>query len=332
MLRFGYKLMSEEHGPRALVENARRAEQLGFDFVAISDHFFPWLEAQGHSPFAWSVLGAIASQTERIGIATAVTCPTFRYHPAIVAQAAATLAVLAEGRFTLGLGSGELLNEHVVAPRWPSIGVRHEMLREAIEIIRKLFDGELHSFRGEHFELEEARLYDVPGEPPAILVAAGGRQAATLAAESGDGLIATQPDAQLVRAYRDAGGAGPCYAEASLCYAADEEQAEKTLLETHRFGVLDWNVLPELPGPESFEAATRTARAEDLTDSTPVGPDVERHVESLRKYVEAGFDHVVVTPIGPDQDAFFGFWESELRPRLDRLREERKGAASRKPS
>jgi len=323
MPSFGYKLMSEEHGPRALVENARRAERLGFDFVAISDHFFPWLDAQGHSPFAWSVLGAIAAQTERIGIATAVTCPTFRYHPAIVAQAAATVAVLSDGRFSLGLGSGELLNEHVVAPRWPSVGVRQAMLGEAIEIIRKLFDGERHSFRGDHFELEEARLYDLPDEPPPILVAAAGRQAAALAAEKADGLFATQPDAKLVRAYRDAGGEGPCYAEASLCYAADEEQAEKTLLETHRFGVLDWNVLPELPGPEAFESASRTARAEDLTDSTPIGPDVERHVEGLRKYVEAGFDHVVVTAIGPDQDAFFGFWESELRPRVERLRGKR---------
>ena len=319
-LRFGYKLMSEEHGPRELVRNARRAERLGFDFVALSDHYFPWLDAQGHAPFAWSVLGAIAATTERIGITTAVTCPTFRYHPAIVAQAAATVAVLAEGRFSLGLGSGERLNEHVVAPRWPRVAVRQEMLGEAIEIIRKLFDGGLHSFHGEHFELEEARLYDLPPEPPPILVAAGGPRSAKLAAEKGDGLFGTEPEAGLVDAYREAGGRGPRYAEAPLCYAADEREAQKTLEQFHRWGVFDWKVLPELPGPAAFDAASRVADVDSLAESIPTGPDVERHLARIRAYVDAGFDHVVLNAIGPDQDAFLAFFAAELAPRLERMR------------
>ena len=315
-LRLGYKLMSEEHGPRTLVENAKRAERLGFDFVAISDHFFPWVDAQGHAPFAWSVLGAIAASTTSLKLATAVTCPTFRYHPAIVAQAAATLGVLSQGRFTLGLGSGELLNEHVVAPRWPSVGVRQAMLGEALDIIRKLFDGEKHSYRGQYFELEEARLYDVPERPPKIVVAAGGRQAAALAGEKADGLVATQPDAKLIQAYREAGGAGPLYVEVGLCYAESEAAALATVKELHAWSALGWPVLPEIPLPAGFESATRHVRAEDLADTLPVGPDVERHLTAIREHIDAGYDHIVLSQVGPDQEAFFGFFEKELAPRL----------------
>ncbi len=317
-LKLGYKLMSEEHGPRTLVENAKRAERLGFDFVAISDHFFPWVDAQGHAPFAWSVLGAIAASTTSIELATAVTCPTFRYHPAIVAQAAATVGVLSGGRFTLGLGSGERLNEHIVAGGWPSIGVRQAMLGEALEIIRKLFDGEKHSYRGDHFELEDARLYDVPERPPRIAVAAGGRQSATLAGEKADALIATQPDAKLIETYRKAGGMGPCYVEVGLCYAESEEEAQATARELHAWSALGWNVLPELALPAGFEGATRHIQAEDLADSLPMGPDVERHVAAICKHIDAGYDHIILSQVGPDQEAFFGFFEKELAPRLRR--------------
>jgi G6PDH family F420-dependent oxidoreductase len=319
-VKLGYKLMTEEHGPRELVENARRAERLGFDFVAISDHFFPWFDAEGHAPFAWSVLGAVAAATERVGLATAVTCPTFRYHPAIVAQAAATMGVLSQGRFSLGLGSGELLNEHVVASRWPSIGARHDMLCEAIDIIRTLFDGEKHSYRGEYFEVEEARLYDVPEEPPKIVVAAGGRQAATLAGEMGDGLIATEPDAKLIEAYREAGGSGPLYCEVGLCYAETEEAALDTVKELRAWSALGWPVLAELALPAGFEAAARHVRAEDLADSLPMGPDVERHLEAIREHVDAGYDHIILNQVGPDQEAFFAFFEKELAPQLRQKR------------
>jgi G6PDH family F420-dependent oxidoreductase len=320
MVRIGYKLMSEEHGPLQLIENAKRAEQLGFDFVAISDHYFPWVDAQGHSPFAWSVLGAIAAATQRIGILTAVTCPTFRYHPAIVAQAAATVGVISNGRFSLGLGTGELLNEHVVGARWPSIGVRQAMLSEAIDVIRKLFDGEKHSLRGEYFELEEARIYDLPDEPPPILVAAGGPRAATLAAEKGDGLVATQPDAKLVQTYKKAGGSGPLCAEVGLCYAPSEEEAQMTVKQMHAWSALGWDVLPELRVPAAFEAASRSVRAEDLAESLPMGPDPEQHLEAIGEHIDAGFDHIIVSQVGPDQDSFFGFFEKELAPRLARRR------------
>jgi G6PDH family F420-dependent oxidoreductase len=324
MLKLGYKLMSEEHGPRDLLRNAERAEQLGFDFVAISDHYFPWVDAQGHSPFAWSVLGAIAGATERVGLVTAVTCPTVRYHPAIVAQAAATVAQLSDGRFSLGLVSGELLNEHVVAPHhWPAVDQRQAMLGEAIEIIRLLFDGETHSFRGEYLELEEARLYDLPHAPPAILAVAGGPQAAALAAERADGLVTAEPDRKLVQAYRAAGGDGPRYAEVPLCYAPDEEQAHKTLEQFHRWAALGWEILPELRGPKAFEAAAEHVRVEDLAEEIPTGPDVERYVERIGRYAKAGFDHLVLLAVGPDQEAFFAFYEDELGPRLERLRSAR---------
>lgn len=320
MPKLGYKLMTEEHGPRELVENAKRAEQLGFDFVAISDHFFPWVDAQGHAPFAWSVLGAVAAATERVGLATAVTCPAFRYHPAIVAQAAATMAVLSQGRFTLGLGSGELLNEHVVAPRWPSIGARQDMLCEAIDIIRTLFDGEKHTYRGEFFEVEEARLYDVPETRPKIVVAAGGRQAATLAGEMADGLIATEPNAKLIEAYREAGGRGPLYVELGLCYADSEETALDRVKELRAWSSLGWPVLSDLALPAGFEAATRHVHAEDLADSMPMGPDVERHLEAIQEHVDAGYDHIVLSQVGPDQEGFFRFFEKELAPRLRQKR------------
>src|SRR4051794_29620866 len=206
MLRIGYKLMSEEHGPEELVRNAKRAEQAGFDFAALSDHFFPWLEEQGHSPLAWSVLGAIANATTRIGLMTAVTCPILRYHPAIIAQGAATLGLLSDQRFSLGLGAGERLNEHVVGLGWPGPGERHERLSEALDIIQGLLNATLTNYRGQFFPLDQARLFDRREAKPPVLVAAGGIEAARLAGRKGDGLIATEPRADLVSAFLEAGG------------------------------------------------------------------------------------------------------------------------------
>src|SRR3954453_9322065 len=224
--KIGYKLMAEEHGPAALVRNTVRAEQAGFDFAAISDHFSPWLDEQGHSPFAWSVLGAAANATSRIGLMTAVTCPIMRYHPAIVAQAAATVSLLSNNRFTLGLGSGERLNEHIIGRGWPGTQERRERLSEAIDIIQGLLAGTLTNYRGDYFHLDHARLFDRPDRKPAVVVAAGGLQAARLAGRKGDGLIANEP--RVVEAYRSAGGSGPRYAEVAVCYAATEEDARKT--------------------------------------------------------------------------------------------------------
>jgi G6PDH family F420-dependent oxidoreductase len=316
MTAYGYKLMSEEHGAAALVANARSAEEAGFDFVAISDHFHPWLRSQGHSPFAWSVLGAIAATTSRIGIATAVTCPFVRYHPAIIAQAAATIADMSGGRLTLGLGTGEELNEHVVGGRWPSASIRREMLAESIEIMRRLWTGEERSFRGRHFEVPRARLFDVPSEPPAIAVAAGGPRGAAFAAEHGAGLVATEADASLVAAWREAGGRGPAYAEVALCWARDEAEAVRVAHDRFRFGLLGWKVMSDLPHPTSFEAATAYIRPEDVAEKIACGPDPERHLASVRKFRDAGFDHVVLVGVGPDQEGFLRFWREELAPRL----------------
>jgi G6PDH family F420-dependent oxidoreductase len=320
MVQFGYKLMAEEHGPGALVANARRAEELGFDFVAISDHYHPWLDSQRHASFAWSVLGGVAATTERIGIATGVTCPFLRYHPAIVAQAAATVGVLSGGRFTLQLGSGERLNEHVVGRGWPPVSVRHEMLSEAIDIIRLLWQGGMRSYRGRHLTLEDAQVFDLPDPLPQIVVAISGESSARLAAEKGDGIVATDPLPELPRHYEQAGGTGPRYAEAALCWAADEAEAVKTAHERFRFGVPGWKVMAELPNPVNFEAATATVRPEDVAASVACGPDPDRHVEVVKSYVDAGFDRVVLVAVGDDQEGFFRFWADELSSRLQALR------------
>ena len=319
MMSYGYKLMSEEHGPRDLVRNACRAEQAGFDFVAISDHYDPWLYSQGHSSLAWTVLGAIAARTQRIGLATAVTCPTIRYHPAVVAQFATTLAVLSGGRFTLGLGAGELLNEHVVGAGWPSPETRHEMLAEAIDVIRSLFEGRTVSYEGAHVTIDRARLWDVPESPPPLAVAAGGPKAARLAGDRAAGLFATEPRHDLIETWRKAGGKGGLFAEVALCWAPDEAEAVRVAHERFRFAALGWKVMAELPGPAGFEAATRWVRPEDVAQQIACGPDPERHVAAVRKYVDAGFDHLVVIGVGPDQEGFLRFWEQELAPKVRRL-------------
>src|SRR5947207_1880330 len=312
MATYGYKLMSEEHGPRDLVRNACAAERAGFDFVAISDHYDPWLHSQGHSPLAWTVLGAIAASTERIGLATAVTCPTIRYHPALVAQFAATLSVLSGGRFTLGLGGGERLNEHVVGHGWPAPLTRHAMLAEAIDVMRLLWEGRTVSYDGTHVTVERARLWDIPDEPLPIAVAAGGPKAAHLAAEKRAGLFATEPRADLVKTWKDAGGTGARYAEVALCWAREESEAVRVAHERFRFAALGWTVMTELPDPEAFEAATRWVRPEDVAKQIACGPDPERHAAAVRKYVDAGFDHIVLIGVGPDQEGFLRFWEHEL--------------------
>lgn len=321
MIKLGYKLMSEEHGPAALVRNAARAEQAGFDFAAISDHFSPWLDEQGHSPFAWSVLGAAAQATRHIGLMTAVTCPTMRYHPAIVAQAAATLSLLSEDRFTLGLGSGERLNEHIVGQGWPGIVERQQRLAEAVDIIAGLLAGDLGHYRGEYFRLDHARLFDRPRRPPQIVIAAGGEEAAKLAAGKGAGLISTAPRDELIAAYSEAGGAGPRYAEVGLCYARTEEEARKTAHRYYRWSLCGGPATPELPHTEAFAAVSQLVTPEMIGEKVSCGPALEKHVAAIEKYLKAGFDHVILMQIGPDQDAFLEFFERELAPHLRRLAE-----------
>jgi G6PDH family F420-dependent oxidoreductase len=315
MVKLGYKLMAEEHGPADLVRNARRAEQAGFDFAAISDHYFPWLEEQGHSPFAWSVLGAVAQAT-KLPLMTSVTCPIMRYHPAIIAQATATMGLLTEGRFTLGLGAGERLNEHVVGHGWPGVVERHERLAEAIDIIQGLLNGEMTAYRGQHFRLDHARLFDRPSRKPAVVLAAGGPDAARLAGEKADGLMITDADEALLKAYRRGGGKGPRYAEVSMCCAADEDKARRTAHRYFRWALSGWPVLAELPHDEAFAAASKYVSVEAIAEEITCGPSADAHLKAIEEYVRMGCDHIILTQIGPEQEFFFEVFESKLAPTL----------------
>jgi G6PDH family F420-dependent oxidoreductase len=315
-MRFGYKLSAEGFGPKELIRQAVRAEQAGFDFVEISDHYHPWLDVQGHSPFAWTVLGAIAAQTSTLGLATGVTCPTVRYHPAIIAQAAATLAIVSDNRFTLGIGSGERLNEHVVGQGFPSVRGRQERLREALDIINLLWQGGYQSYEGKHLQLEDARVFDLPDPLPVIAVAAGGRDAAELAATHATGLFATEPRPDLVEAYQKVGGNGPRYAEVPMAWATTADAGVQAALETTAWAVTGWKVMSELPNPANFEAAAKTVTADDISEMFAVGPDPEPYVAAVREYADAGFDHIVLQNAGPDPDGFIDFFARELKNKI----------------
>ncbi|CAM3150278.1 TIGR03557 family F420-dependent LLM class oxidoreductase [Stackebrandtia soli] len=319
-MQIGYKLAAEAFGPAELVRQAVRAEEAGFDFVEMSDHYHPWLDEQGHSPFAWTVLGAIAARTERIGLATGVTCPTIRYHPAIIAQAAATLALLSDNRFVLGVGSGERLNEHVVGQGFPAATERQDRLREALEIIRLLWQGGYQSYRGTHLRLEDARVFDLPERLPAIAVAAGGPRAARIAAELGDALFSTEPRAKLVEAYRKAGGTGARYTEVMVAYAKDVDTASRAAWETTRWALTGWKVMAELPNPVNFEAASAHVRVEDVREKFACGPDPTPYLAAVQDYVDAGYDQIVLMNAGPDPDGFFDFFTNELADAIRRLR------------
>jgi len=311
-VKIGYKLIAEAYSPQEMVRQAARAEEVGFDFVEISDHFHPWFDSQGHSGFAWSILAAIAMRTDRIGLATGVTCPFIRYHPAVIAQAAATTALLSEGRFTLGVGAGERLNEHVVGRGWPAVGVRHEMFRESLEIIRLLWSGGYHSYEGKHLTLEDARVFDLPEEQPPIAVASGGPLSARIAAALGDGVFVTEPRTDITEAYAEAGGDGPRYAEVPLSWAPDEEAAARSAREAFRFGLTGWKVQSELPNPVNFEAATAFINEGDMREVFGCGPDASKHLAVAQQFVDAGYDHLALINAGPDPEGFFDFFASEL--------------------
>jgi G6PDH family F420-dependent oxidoreductase len=312
----GYTLSSEEFDAPTLVAQAQRAEQAGFSFASISDHFHPWIDAQGESPFVWAVLGAIGERTERIQLMTGVTCPTTRVAPPIVAQAAATAASLLPGRFSLGVGSGENLNEHILGDRWPPVAQRQDRLEEAIEVIRELWSGKLTSHRGEHFTVENARLYSLPEQLPPILVAVAGESSVDLAARAGDGLVGTAPIAESIERFREQGGEGPAYGQLHVCWAADEASARKTALEQWPNGAISGSHFLELPLPSHFEEAAEVLDEEDIAESIVCGPDPERHRAAIQEYVDAGYDHVYVHQIGDDQEGFFEFYEREVMPSL----------------
>ncbi len=319
IMKIGFKLIAEAFDPKEIVRQAVEAERAGFDFVEVSDHYHPWLYSQGHSGHVWSMLAAMAMQTETIGLATGVTCPSFRQHPAIVAQAAATTQILADGRFTLGVGSGERLNEHVTGEPWPNVDVRQARLTEALEIIRLLWSGGYHSFHGRFLQLDDARVYDLPETLPPIAVAIGGARAARIAAEEGDGIFATEPLPELIEAYEGAGGSGARYIEVPTAWAPDEAAAAKSAHELFRFGIMGWKVQAELPNPINFEAASAFVTEDDIREAFALGDDADAVVEQVRSFAQPGFDHLAIVNAGPDMDGFFAFFANELKPRLDAL-------------
>ncbi len=315
MAEIGYALSSEEHTSKNLVKNAQRAEETGFSFALISDHFHPWIHKQGQSPFVWSVLGAIAQVTQKLRLGTGVTCPMIRIHPVIIAQAAATISTLMPGRFFLGVGTGENLNEHIMGEKWPPFDIRAEMLEEAVEIIRLLWQGGSQSYEGIYYTVENAQIFSLPESLPPIMVAASGEKAAELASRIGDGLISTAPDKKVVQSYlRDGNSGDPKYGQLSVCWAKDEGAAVKTALEWWPTAGLGGELNQELATPTHFEQAVKTVREADVAENVVCGNDPNRHLEAIQKFVDAGFDHIYVHQIGPDQEGFFQFYQKQILP------------------
>ena len=311
MTNFGYTLMTEQSGPRELVDYAVAAERAGFDFEVMSDHYSPWIVEQGHAPHAWTTLGAVAHATSRVGLMTYVTCPTMRYHPAVVAQQAATLQILAEGRFTLGVGSGENLNEHVVGQGWPALQERHAMLQEAVEIIRELHTGDLVDFRGEFFQVDSARIWDLPEQGVEIGIAVGGERAIEAFAPLADHLIGTEPSEELVSGWNSVPGAprigdgARAVGQIPICWDPDPDAAVRRAHEQFRWFGGGWSVNADLPTPAGFAGATQYVRPEDVAESIPCGPDLDAIVEAVSAYWKAGFTDIAVVQIGDEgQDRF----------------------------
>jgi coenzyme F420-dependent glucose-6-phosphate dehydrogenase len=313
MVKLGYGISSEEHAPLDIVGHAKRAEEVGFSYSLISDHFHPWVPAQGHSPFVWSVIGGIGAATKKLRLGTGVTCPIIRTHPAIIAQAAATAAVMLPDRFFLGVGAGERLNEHVHGDYWPPPDQRQEMLEEAIAVMRQLWSGGTESHRGRYYTVENARIYTRPEKPVPVYVAAAGPQAAELAGRVGEGLIATAPDAKTVEKFKSSGGGSkPRFGQLTVCWADDEAKARKTAHEWWPNSALQGPLSTELSLPEQFEDACKMVTEETVAEEVVCGPDPQKHLKKIQEFVDAGFDHVYVHQVGPDQAGFMRFYEREV--------------------
>jgi G6PDH family F420-dependent oxidoreductase len=316
-IAIGYKLSCEEHSPVDLVRYARQAEDAGFTFAMLSDHYHPWTAEQGQSPFVWSVLGSIAQTTERLQVGTGVTCPLIRLHPAIVAQAAATAATLLPGRFVLGVGTGESLNEHIFGDYWPPAAMRRSMLEEAVAVIRLLWHGGLRSHHGHYYTVENAQLYTLPEQLPLILVAASGTRSARLAGRIGDGLITVGVHAKLVDQFTAAGGTGkPRYTELTVCWAPEEAEARRLAHARWPIPGLPGPLLSDLRLPSHFTQAASALTEETIAQAVVCSPDPERHIAAITQAAEAGYTHVWVHQIGPDQAGFFAFYASEVLPKL----------------
>jgi coenzyme F420-dependent glucose-6-phosphate dehydrogenase len=316
-MKIGYTLSTEEHPPQDLIDNAVAAERAGFDFLGISDHFHPWVSQQGHSPFSWSVLGALSQATREIEVFLEVVCPIMRYHPAIVAQAAATTAAMLEGRFYLGVGTGENLNEHIIGEGWPHIQVRQEMLEEAVEVIRQLWTGQKVNYYGQYFTVESARLYTLPENLPPVIVSAFGPSAVEMAGRIGDGLVAMDPSRETIQQYEEAGGAGkPKFAQVHTCYSEDKDQAKETAFKYWPNAGVKGELTQELRLPEYFEQATGMLDAAEATEKVVLGANPDDYLEMISQYTDAGYDHIYMHNIGPDQNRFLEFAEQELLPML----------------
>ncbi|MEV1328785.1 TIGR03557 family F420-dependent LLM class oxidoreductase [Micromonospora costi] len=314
-MKIGYFLSTEEYGPAELLEQARDAERAGFQALWISDHYHPWVDTQGQSPFVWSVIGAL-SQVCSLPVTTAVTCPTVRIHPAVIAQAAATSAVLHSGRFVLGVGSGEALNEHILGDAWPQADVRLEMLEEAIEVLRELWRGDFVNHHGKHYTVEHARIYTLPDTPPPIYISGFGPKAVDLAARLGDGYISTMPDADLVRRFREGGGGDkPCQAGFKAAYADSEDEGMRIAYERWPNSGVPGELSQVLPSPRHFEQAAQLVKPEMMKESFVCGNSAEAHVEMIEQYAKAGFDEVYVANSGPHHRGLFDLYEREILPR-----------------
>ncbi|GAA1005759.1 LLM class F420-dependent oxidoreductase [Acrocarpospora pleiomorpha] len=314
MTTFGYFLASEEHSPKDLIRQAKLAEQAGFEALWISDHYHPWIAAQGQSSFVWSVIGAL-SQAVSLPVTTAVTCPLVRIHPAIIAQAAATAQLLLDGKFRLGVGTGEALNEHILGTAWPPAADRRLMLEEAVEIIRELWTGRLITYHGEFYEVETARLYGLPEQPPPIYISGLGPKSVELAGRIGDGYISVKPDQELVDAFHKSGGAGkPTAAGLKVCWGTEEEEARLTAHRLWPTAAISGEAEQLLPLPRHFEQLAQLVTPESL--KIPCGPDPEDHLRGIREYVDAGYDEIYISQIGPQQEEFFEFYSTVVLPQL----------------
>ena len=316
-MEIGYNLSSEEHPPNDLVKFARRAEETGFNFAMISDHYHPWLDRQGQSAFVWSVIGAIAHATQRLRLGTGVTCPTMRIHPAIIAQAAATAADMMPGRFFLGVGSGENLNEHILGDHWPPAQIRLEMLEEAVQVMRMLWQGEEVSHYGTYYIVEDARIYTLPEEPPPIYMASAGEISAQLAGRISDGLISVAPLEEILQNFDEGGGVGkPRYGKVDVCWAPSEEEGRKMAHQQWTNTGVKGQLNQELATPKLIEQAASMVTEEDVAKKIVCGPDPEKHLQEIRKYADMGYDHIYVHQIGPKQEEFFQFYERNILPEL----------------
>lgn len=315
MVDLGINLASEAHGPTELVEYADSAEKAGFDFAVISDHYHPWVPKQDSSPFVWGTIGAIADRTDTLKLGTAVTCPTIRIHPAIIAQAAATAQVLMDGRFFLGVGTGERLNEHILGDHWPPHSVRLEMLKEAVDVLRDLWDGKMVTRHGEHYTVENAQLFTLPEEPPEIVVSALGPKTAKAAGQFGDGFITTSPNEEFVDHFEEDRD-GPIYGGTNVCWGESDQEALETAIEWWPNAFADVSGT-ELATPKHYKEASQSVTAEKAKQSIVYGPDPDPYLEKIREFVDAGFERVYLHHLGQNQERFIEFMEREVLPEVN---------------